>query len=273
MRLVIGILSTALLLTHVISGAARAEVPADPLKSPMWAEMVERLLPGGTVEFDPNVKVIVPSVVENQAQVPVTVDARALDNVVKLVVFADLNPLQHVLTLRPANAAAYISFRMKVEQATPVRAAAQTADGVWHVGGVNLDASGGGCTAPAMARGDADWSSTVGQAQGRLWKEADGFARARFRVRHPMDTGLAKDNTPAYFIEQVDVRSPDGEPLAGVDLFEPVSEDPTLTLLLKLAPSDGAVDIQGRDNNGGIYRSRLPAAWRQSLAASRTSPC
>lgn len=252
---------------------AKADPPPDPLKSPMWKDMARQLLADAPVEFDDRVKVIVPTVVENQAQVPVTADARALGTVLKLVVFADLNPLQHVLTLTPTNAAPYISFRMKVEQATPIRAAAMTPDGIWHVGGVFLEAAGGGCSAPATVRKDADWSVTVGQAQGRMWRGVDGLTRARFRVRHPMDTGLAKDNTPAYFIERLDMRAQSGAPLATLEMLEPVSEDPTLTLLLRLPANDANLDIEGRDNNGAIYRSRLPASWRQGTIASPVVPC
>ena len=261
-------------LCFIVACPVSAAPPDDPLKSPMWGDMVKRLMPDAPVVFDDRVKVTVPSVVENQAQVPVTADARALPDVVKLIVFADLNPLQHVLTLVPTKAAAYISFRMKVEQGTPVRAAALTADGTWHVGGVFLEAAGGGCSAPAMARKDADWSDTVGHAQGRLWREADGFARARFRVRHPMDTGLAKDNTPAYFIEKLDMRGTSGAPLATLEMFEPFSEDPTVTLMLRLPVEDSTLEIEGRDNNGETYRSKIPAAWRQSLRAGTASkPC
>ena len=152
----------------------------------------------------------------------------------------------------------YISFRMKVEQATPVRVAALTSDGVWHVGGAFLEASGGGCSSPAMARGEADWSVTMGNAQGRAWRHADGTARIRMRVKHPMDTGLAKDNTPAFFIERVDVKDKAGAPLATLEMFEPVSEDPTITLDVKVPPSEGALTLDGRDNNGNIYRSTIP---------------
>ena len=247
---------------------AHAEVPAglpeDPLNSPMWEMLAKRYFDGAPVVFDDRIKVTVPSITENQAQVPVTADARALQGVTKMIVFADLNPIQHILTLTPQSAAPYVSFRMKVEQGTPVRAAALGADGIWRVGGIYLEAAGGGCSAPAMARKDADWSETRGQAQGRLWRDPDGMTRARVRVRHPMDTGLAKDNTPAYFIEHVDVRGSAGEPLATLEMFEPVAEDPTLTLLLRLSPSDNAIDIDSRDNNGGTYRSRLPAPWRQN---------
>lgn len=245
---------------------AHADTASDPLQSPVWNDLAKKTFGSATVVFDERVKIIVPSIVENQAQVPVSADARALPNVEKLIVLTDLNPIQHVLTLTLARdkAEAYVSFRMKVEQATPVRAAAMTSDGVWHVGGVFLEAAGGGCSAPAMARGDADWTATLGNAQGKLWRNADGTARLRMRIRHPMDTGLAKDNTPAFFIEKFDVKGASGDPLATLELFEPVSEDPTMTLSVKPAASDASINVDGRDNNGNIYRSVVPAPWNQS---------
>lgn len=248
---------------------ARAELPDDPLKSVMWKDMAKQFFAGAKVQFDDRVKVVLPSIVENQAQVPVTADARGIGKVEKLVVFADLNPIQHVLTLTPDKAQPYVSFRMKVEQGTPVRAAALTADGVWHVGGAYLDAAGGGCSAPALARKDADWSTTVGMAQGRIWREADGGARVRLRVRHPMDTGLAKDNTPAFFIETLDMKDQKGGSLARLEIKEPMSEDPTLTLILDMPPADPALTVQGRDNNGTSYQSVVPAPWKQSALDAR----
>lgn len=246
--------------------SAHAGAVHDPLDSPVWNDLAKKTFGDAPIVFDERVKVIVPPVVENQAQVPVSADARALPNVQRLVVLTDLNPIQHVLTLTPvaAKAEAFVSFRLKVEQATPVRAAALTSDGVWHVGGVFLEAAGGGCSSPAMARGDADWTTTVGNAQGKLWRNADGTARLRLRVRHPMDTGLAKNNTPAFFIEKLDVKGSGGDALATIELFEPVSEDPTLTLSVKPQASDASIAVDGRDNNGNIYRSVVPAPWNQS---------
>ncbi len=248
----------------LLISSASAAMPDDPLHSSMWATLAARYFKDAPVVFDDRVKVIVPSITENQAQVPVTADARGLENVEKLIVFADLNPIQHVLTLTPQSAAPYVSFRMKVEQGTPVRAAALTADGTWHVGSIYLEAAGGGCSASAMARNDADWSTTLGQTQAKLWREPDGMTRARFRVRHPMDTGLAKDNTPPYFIERMEMRGSSGKPLATLELFEPISEDPTLTLMLRLPTGDAALELDGRDNNGGTYKSSIPAPGRQS---------
>lgn len=236
----------------------------DPLNSVMWGDLSQHYFGDAKVVFDDKVRVTVPSLVENQAQVPVTADASAIKGVKKLVIFADLNPITHVLTFTPRKAKAYISFRMKVEQGTPVRAAALTEDGVWHVGGAFIDAAGGGCSAPAMARQDADWSQYVGQTQAKTWREVDGSTRMRLRMRHPMDTGLATDNTPAFFVETVKVRNPNGEVMADIEMHEPVSEDPTLTLKLRMPVTVPSLDLEGRDNNGGVFRSTVPAPWRQS---------
>lgn len=260
--------ATITILIAALIGTVGAAEPADPLASPVWQDAARKLFTGAPYEFDDRIIVTVPGVVENQAQVPVAVDARALPNVQKLVVYADLNPVQHVLTYTPVpgRAEPYISFRMKVEQATPVRAAALTSDGVWHVGGVYLEAAGGGCSSPALARDKPDWTDTVGNAQGRTWKQADGTIRLRVRTRHPMDTGLTKDNTPAFYIERFDFSSASGA--AGqLETFEPVSEDPMLSLLFKLKQSDPAIEIFGRDNNGTIYRSSVPVPGHQSALA------
>ena len=251
-------------MASMAAGSVCAVAADDPMGSPVWTSIAAKTFGAVPFVYDERVKISIPMVVENQAQVPVTADARALTGVTKLIVITDLNPIQHVLTLNLQRAEPYISLRLKVEQGTPVRAAALAGDGVWHVGSVYLDAAGGGCSSPAMARKDADWSTTVGNVQGRVWREANGTARLRFRVRHPMDTGLAKDGTPAFFIEKVDMRDAGGEALATLELFEPVSEDPTMTVMVRLPQTDGAVNVNGRDNNGGVFRSVVPAPWKNS---------
>lgn len=240
---------------------ARAAGETDPFASPIWKDLAARYFGDTPYVFDERVKVAVPHTVENQAQVPVTADARALGDVKKIIVFADRNPIQLALAFEPQAAEPYVGLRIKVEQSTPVRAAALTADGTWHVGGIELEAAGGGCTAPAMARAQDNWSETVGQAQGRIWTDAQGYSRVRFRIRHPMDTGLAKDNTPAYYIDDISLSLPSGALLARVQPFEPLSEDPTLTLLLRLPPGEASVNLDSRDNNGGVYRAVIPARW------------
>lgn len=264
-RIAAGAILSASLVAGAGGGAtAEGAIPSDPLHSVMWENMHAQFFEGAPVVFDDRVKVSVPRTVENQAQVPVTADARALSGVQRMIVFADLNPIAHVLTLMPEKADPYIAFRMKVEQGTPVRAAALTADGVWHVGGVYLDAAGGGCSAPSMARGEESWADTIGETQGRVWRQADGSARVRMRMRHPMDTGLARDNTPAFFVEDLQMRSDTGELLARVRLAEPVSEDPTLSLQVRLPASATRVEVDGRDNSGSEFKSTIPAPFNPS---------
>jgi len=259
-------------LAALMFGAAtpgQAETLKDTFNSPMWEMLSQRYFGQAAVVYDDRVKVSVPPIIENQAQVPVTADARTLPGVKKMIVFADLNPIQLALELEPLKAQAFVAFRMKIEQATPVRAAALTEDGVWHVGGVFLNAAGGGCTAPPKANGGVSWYDTLGETQGRLWQEKDGSVRARFRISHPMDTGLGQTNTPAYYIEKIEAKEPAGATLARLATYEPVSQNPTLTLVVDLPRKYQSLDIDSRDNNGTIYRAKLSAPWRQSLSDQR----
>lgn len=255
----------------VMAAPASAAGGHDPLDSPMWEDMQKQFFGDDRFEFDDRVKVSVPSVVENQAQVPVTVDARGLGDVRKVVVFADLNPVQHTLTLIPNDAQPYIAFRMKVEQATPVRAAVLTGDGVWHVGGQFLEAAGGGCSSPAMARNKPDWSSTVGHTRGRAWRQADGMSKLRMTIKHPMDTGLTRDNIPAFYIEELRVRSKSGKVLATIKMHEPVSEDPTLTMLVRQPLGEKLIGVEGRDVGGNLFSSQIDTTWRESRLGSPKS--
>ena len=148
----------------------------------------------------------------------------------EIVVFADMNPIPRILNYRPASAKPVIGLRLKLQQATPIRAAASTGDGVWHVGGVFVDAAGGGCTSPALAHGDPQWERHLGEVQARAWGQAaDGAVRVRFRVRHPMDTGLAP-GIPAFYLENLAIHDGQGRELGRIDTFEPVSENPVFTL-------------------------------------------
>ena len=256
------------------SNAANFERPADPLESVMWEQMYDAFLDGGArkVVFDKNVLVKTSVEVEDQFHVPVTVDARGINagknagkNYVKeIVVFSDLNPIWHVLTYKPEAAEPYISFRFKVQQSTPIRAAVLTSDNVWHVGGVNLNAAGGGCTAPAMAHGLPDWTLRLAEVRAKIWRSIDNReTRLRLRIQHPMDTGLA-DGIPAFFIEKLDIKSADGRMFGQLQIQEPVSENPTFTLMPKLGAGENSVIVDGRDIEGNIIRAVVQAPARAS---------
>jgi sulfur-oxidizing protein SoxY len=225
----------------------------DPLNSPAWQTMRERFFKGAALKFDDRVMVSAPRSAEDALAVPVMVSAPALPGVQEIVVIADLNPIQKILSLQTPRAVPAVSFRFKVEQSTPIRAAMRTADGTWHVGGVWLSAAGGGCTTPSGGSRGL-WHGEVGQMNGRLWHSDDGRSeRLRLRVIHPMDTGLA-GAIPAFYIDRITVRDAHGAELAILNTFEPVAENPVFGLDLL---SRDAVSIDGHDTQGDAFAAQV----------------
>ncbi|AOR78099.1 quinoprotein dehydrogenase-associated SoxYZ-like carrier [Novosphingobium resinovorum] len=237
----------ALIATLAAPVPAAFALPADPLKSPMWEYHAERLFGDATVRFDSAVKVEIPEIAENQRVFPVTVDARALPDVKRILIFADLNPIPVAVDYAPRAAAPFLATRIKLDQRTPVRAAVLTTDGVWHVSGNWIDAAGGGCSAPPVSRVKGDWANHLGEMHGAAWALSGTQTRLRVTLRHPMDTGLV-ENIAAYNIERVTVTSSAGTPLADLQVFGAVAEDPAFTFIVDDAK--GPLSIAARDSSG-----------------------
>ena len=254
--------------------AGGADFEGDPFKSHQWVELKKEFLgPKAKVQFDDRVKVQGPAFAEDPMNVPVTVSAE-LPQVQRILVLVDRNPIRKVLELQPLAARPAVSFRFKLEQASPVRALAQTADGVWHVGGTWVDSAGGGCTVPGGTRADGSWTQTLGQVSGRMFggaapamsvapglgpppaaTAAEGAARLRLRIMHPMDTGLV-NGIPAFYISRLSVRDGQQRELLRIHTFEPVSENPVFSFDFAERPV-GPLRIEGRDNNGNRIDSRV----------------
>ena len=245
------------------------EIPKDTLNSIMWTQMAKNHLLTTQDEvkgivMDETILVHAPKSAEDQMNIPVHVDARSIKDAKKIIVIADLNPLTKVLTFEPEDSEARLSFRIKVEQGTPIRAAVLDGDGIWHVGGTYVDAAGGGCSQPAMAHSKPDWVKYLAEVRGKIWREVGSdVATMRFTVRHPMDTGLA-DGIPAFYVEQLKFSSPKGEKLGRLSIHEPVSENPTITLFPKLDEATSQVNIKGRDNEGNLIDVAVPAPFQSS---------
>jgi sulfur-oxidizing protein SoxY len=219
----------------------------DPLQSPFLPTVLQLVLPeGAKVRFDDRVKVSFPAIAENQRQFPVQVDARAVPGVQRIIVFADLNPIQRAVTFTPVAAEPFIALRMKLDQRTPVRAAVQLADGSWLLAGGWIDAAGGGCSAPPASRVKGDWAQYLMAMQARLWRRPDG-ARLAISVRHPMDTGFV-DNIPSYWLETLTV-SAGGQTIGAVELQASVAEDPAIMLMPRVA-ADAVITLDARDTGG-----------------------
>jgi sulfur-oxidizing protein SoxY len=225
-----------------------AQTSVDPLDAPTWETVHKTMLFNEEVVFDERVKVVVPDVAEDPMNVPVSVRVGDIGEIEEIRVFADLNPIQKILNFYPGKIEPFIAFRFKVQQSTPVRAAARTKDGVWHVGGHWLDATGGGCTAPSVSSGLANWEDTLGDVKSRLWSRKDQPDRLRFRIMHPMDTGLAS-GIPAFYIELLELKDSNGDLLAHIESYQPVSENPFFSLDLESNRYQG-LTLTGHDNNG-----------------------
>ena len=239
--------------------AAADEWGGDPYKSHPWRDMQREFLGQGRVEFDARVQVSGPAFAEDPMNVPISVRVDpALGPVEQIVVLVDRNPIRKVLAYEPLQALPALSFRFKLEQASPVRAAARTRDGTWHVGGTWVESAGGGCTVSGASRKDGSWSQTLGEVSGRLFSQSPGeggAARLRLRVMHPMDTGLV-GGVPAFFVNRLSVRDGQDRELARLQSFEPVSENPVFSFDFAVPPA-GGVRIVGSDNNGNRIASQL----------------
>lgn len=237
-----------------VQAAVLQAAEPDPLQSVMWEYHHKGLLGGEPYVFDERVRVQVPPFAEDARQVPVHIDARALgDEVVRIEAWADLNPIPRVFSFVPGTQVLpLVAIRIRVEQATPIRAAVLTRDGLWHVGSAKVDAAGGGCTAPSVVRAQPGWEDRLGTIVGKRFGRGDG-SRLRLQVSHPMDNGLV-GGIPEFFLNQAQLRDTAGNVLATLELYPAVSENPTLSLEVK--------DRQGarlwlRDNNGNEFEAAL----------------
>jgi sulfur-oxidizing protein SoxY len=229
--------------------AATPAAPVDPLDSPRWGDMQKEFFDAQPVVFDPRIKLTGPAVAEDPLNVPITVDASALPGVEEMIVFADFNPIVKALRFEPGAARPILGFRIKLQQSSPIRVAAKTADGVWRVGGAWVTTTGGGCTLPSLGSGSPEWQERLNDVNGRLWPRIGGGERLRMRIIHPMDTGLAA-GIPAFHIEDIEIADESGQVLARIQPLEPVAENPSFTLDFAEVAPGARLHVTGRDNNG-----------------------
>lgn len=239
----------------------------DVYGSMQWPELKKQYLGNGKTVFDSRIQVTGPRFAEDPMNVPIAFDASALQGegggIANIIVLVDRNPIRKVLEFTPVQVRPSLAFRFKLEQASPVRVAVQTKDGVWHIGGTWVEAAGGGCTVPGASRSDGSWSRTLNSVQAKFFPAllANSAARLRVKVMHPMDTGLVA-GIPAFYVEQLDMYAEGATtadpktPWFRLLAYEPVSENPVFSFDLQ-TPPQGTLILSGRDNNGNRIQAEL----------------
>jgi sulfur-oxidizing protein SoxY len=222
-----------------------------------WQALKGDFFKGITITEDARVQVIAPASAEDAANVPVHVRVTGIAGVTEIHVLADYNPIVKALTFYPEQAQPALGFRLKVQQTTPIRAVVKTASGEWFSGHTIVEAAGGGCTAPSLGTA-AEWRSRLNVVQSKRFSNLQNAAlpqaskdsnRLRFRIEHPMDTGLAP-GIPAFYIEEIRIVNAQNQPVSKILSFEPISENPVFTLDFPVAVKQDNWRIVGQDNQG-----------------------
>jgi sulfur-oxidizing protein SoxY len=212
-----------------------AAQPVDPLGSANWMDLQDEYLGDGSVAFDSRITLLLPPEIENSHEVSLTVMIpRTLGNVQQVVVLAENNPIQQVLRLHLHRPVHSLSLTMRLETSTPVRAAVLLADGTWLVGSQLANVlSPGGCSAPGG--GDGKETAKVGEIAFKTFEKGGIYKndRLKFRITHPMDTGLVANadgkTIPAYYIDRISIHDQSGL-LLEFDTKAAMAADPIVTV-------------------------------------------
>jgi sulfur-oxidizing protein SoxY len=237
-----------------VAGVAHADPGKDPVTSVMWSYYQQKFLKDQPYVFDDKVLLRAPPFAEDARQVPIEIDARAYaGEVVRIVAWAELNPLPQIVDFQPVERVLpWLSIRIRIEQATPLRAAVLTRDGIWHIGSTTIDAAGGGCTAPSVVRTQPGWEEHIGEVMGGRYPRS-GFSRLRVTIAHPMDNGMVS-GIPEFYLNQAQLNDAHGKLLATLELFPAVSENPTLGFDIE---GDGETHLSLRDISGNLFSAAV----------------
>ena len=176
-----------------------------------------------------------PDRAEDGAAVPVRIRAAFPQTperyIQTLTVLIDRNPtpLGGIFRFTPNSGQVDLSFRIRVNEYSQVRAIAETNDGKLLMASHYVKASGG-CSAPVGTDLEAA-AKRLGKIRFKTTDASpDGPVQMQLAVSHPNLTGLQKDQLsllfiPAHFVQKVEVKF-EGEPVFSAETDISISENP-----------------------------------------------
>ncbi|MBU0924790.1 quinoprotein dehydrogenase-associated SoxYZ-like carrier [bacterium] len=219
----------------------------NPVESPTFDDILKEIIKDEKYIFDDmNIKIKVPLFADNPIQVPIFVDAKAIKNAKKLIIFTDLNPIPKVIDMDLLNLLPIVSLNIKVAQETPIRALVLDDKGVWHIGSNNIKSFGGGCSVSSVASSDTDFGKLLGKTKGNIFK-TDGVYRLKTSIFHPMETGLVFGNSE-FYINRITIKA-DNQILAKIDAYSSISENPRFIFETLVESKDYKIEFFDIDGN------------------------
>jgi sulfur-oxidizing protein SoxY len=205
----------------------------------------------------PLIKIIIQEEVEESHEVSMVVKVpNELKDTKKIFILVDNNPIQLVTKIYPEKPIKTVGFNIRMEQDSYVRAAILNSEGVWNISSKKVIVkSPGGCSLPACdPTKQVCEESELGKIVMNKYKRSSGDWRLKFKINHPMDTGLVTNPesgklVPEYYINWVYFTDSNGA-LAKAQTFGALSANPTLILDFYdsfLKPNVKATDTKGNE--------------------------
>jgi sulfur-oxidizing protein SoxY len=219
----------------------------NPVESPTFDDILKEIIKDEKYIFDDNnINIKVPLFADNPIQVPIFVDAKAIKNAKRLIIFTDLNPIPKVIDMKLGNLLPLISLNIKVAQETPIRALVLDENNIWHIGSNNIKSFGGGCSVSSVSSSNTDFEKLLGKTKGNIFK-TDNIYRLKASIFHPMETGLVFGNSE-FYINKIFIKA-DDKILAKIDAYSSISENPRFIFETFVESKNYKIEFSDIDGN------------------------
>ncbi len=206
-----------------------------------------------------NIKIIIQEEVEEAHEVAMVVkfpEELKINN--QIAILVDNNPIQLVTKIFPDREVSSIGLNIRLEQDSLVRAAILSKDNIWNISSKKVIVnSPGGCSLPACdPEKEICEIKKLGKISLQKYKRTSGDWRLKFKINHPMDTGLVADpqtgkTIPEYYINNVNFSDKSGS-LAKALTYGALSANPTLVIDFGYAIKN--VIVEATDTKGLLFQ-------------------